>query len=360
MALFPSTDKASVRPADVLARSGAGVAALVLSLSPALVGLAVSAMLAVDYHHTVPVFCSEGGGCEVAKHSIFASFFGVPTPVFGVVIFAAIGIVALLPGRGARFAQVALSSGAALVGVLLIFAQATLGRFCPYCVTADLSGVACAVASTWRWLRLPDARPPDGPCIVGAAALVAAGMVPFAIGWGASGLPAVIRTEQATTPKGNVTIVDFVDFECPFCRQTQAELEPLILAHKGRVRLLRRQVPLRIHAHARDAARAACCGERLGKGDAMAEALFSAPVNDLTPGGCENLAQRVGISLESFRACVADPRTDASIDADRAEFKAAGGQALPTIWIGAQELVGVPPAKSLEDAFAAALARAGG
>lgn len=343
-----------------MTRSWAGMIALGASLLPAIVGLAASAMLAVDYARPLPVFCSEGSGCEVARRSIFAAFFGIPTPIFGVVAFAAIGLVALLPGRAARIAQVTLSSGAGVLGMLLVFAQAMLGRFCPYCSAADASAVACAAVSTWRLLRVPEVMPPLFSSVVGALSLAAAGVVPFVVGAKTSGVPAAIRAEQATSPRGDVTIVDFVDFECPFCRQAQAELEPLVVAHKDRVRLLRRQVPLRIHPHSRDAARAACCGERFGKGDAMAEALFSAPVDKLTPTGCENLARGVGIDLEAFRACVADPRTDARIDADRAEFKAAGGEALPTIWIGERQLVGLPPAESIQHAFAEALAGVGG
>ncbi|HXX70412.1 MAG TPA: thioredoxin domain-containing protein [Polyangiaceae bacterium] len=359
MAFSRSTGKIPIRATDALARSWTALVALILSLSPALVGLAVSAMLAVDYRRTVPMFCAEGGGCEVARRSIFASFFGIPTPIFGLVAFGTIGIAALLPGRVARYAQLALSSGAAVVGALLLFAQGMLGRFCPYCTAADVSGLACALTSGWRLLRVPTVASPPARGL-GALALAVAGVVPFAMGSRASGVPVVIRAEQAATPRGDVTIVDFVDFECPFCREAQARLQPILEAHSNHVRLLRRQVPLRIHAHARDAARAACCGERLGKGDAMAEALFSAPVDQLTPAGCESLAQQVGLALESFRACVADPRTDASIDADRAEFKAAGGEALPTIWIGGRELIGVPPAESVERALADALARAGG
>jgi len=360
MAFSRGTDRSASDTIHALARSWNGLVAMVLSLSPALAGLAVSAMLAVDYRRSLPVFCSEGGGCEVAKHSIFAAFLGVPTPTFGVAAFSAIGLFALLPGRAARFGQLALSSGAGVVGVLLLFAQAMLGRFCPYCCVADASGVACALVSAWRLVRAADQAPPAFSSALGAPALVAAAAVPFAIGSRTSGVPAVIRAEQAATPKGDVTIVDFVDFECPFCRMAQAELEPIVEAHRGRVRLLRRQVPLRIHAHSRDAARAACCGERLGKGDAMAEALFSAPVEQLTPAGCEDLAERVGIALQPFRACVADPQTDARIDADRAEFKAAGGEALPMIWIGGRELVGVPPAEAVERALTEALAGIGG
>jgi predicted DsbA family dithiol-disulfide isomerase len=114
-----------------------------------------------------------------------------------------------------------------------------------------------------------------------------------------------------------------------------------------------------MHAHAMDAARGACCAEKLGKGEAMANALFTAPVEDLTPDGCEKIAQQVGLSLEPYRACVADPATDALIAADKAEFQAAGGFALPTLWIGEVQVVGAQPQERIEEAFDRAMVRAG-
>ena len=153
-------------------------------------------------------------------------------------------------------------------------------------------------------------------------------------------VPDVIRAEMARTPRGQVTVVDFVDFECPFCRLTQAELEPVLEAHKDRVRLVRRQVPLHSHPHAHDAASAACCGEKLGKGNEMAAALFAADVEALTPAGCQKLAEQLGMPADPYKACVVDPSTDARIEADHGEFKSAGGYALPTIWIGRRQLVG--------------------
>src|SRR6202000_3010387 len=117
------------------------------------------------------------------------------------------------------------------------------------------------------------------------------------------------------TPPGEITVVDFVDFECPFCRMTNAELAPVLASHRARVRLVRRQVPLKSHSHALDAARAACCGEQMGKGEAMADALFSAPVESLTREGCEKGAQSVGLPVDSYRACVSGPKTDGRIDA---------------------------------------------
>ena len=91
----------------------------------------------------------------------------------------------------------------------------------------------------------------------------------------------------------------------------------------------------------------------------MAGALFSAPVDTLTREGCEKLAQSVGLPLEAYRGCVSDPKTDESIEADRAVFKAAGGYALPTIWVDGQALVGAQSREELEKAIVTALARAG-
>jgi predicted DsbA family dithiol-disulfide isomerase len=209
----------------------------------------------------------------------------------------------------------------------------------------------------WRWAR--DEGVPRAVSYGGAAVLAAALLLPLVGATRARPLPRAIGDEIARSPRGIVTVVDFVDFECPFCRVTQAELAPLLAQHPDRLRLVRRQVPLSIHPHARDAARAACCAELFGKGDSMASALFAAPVESLTREGCEQMAESVGLPLASYRACVADPATDARIESDRVEFKSAGGYALPTIWIDGEKLVGAQPREALERAIDSALARAG-
>jgi len=91
----------------------------------------------------------------------------------------------------------------------------------------------------------------------------------------------------------------------------------------------------------------------------MASALFSAPVESLTREGCEKLAQAIGLSLDAYRACVVDPKTDQSIESDRATFKDAGGFALPTIWIDGHALIGAQPREAIEKVIVDALAHAG-
>jgi uncharacterized membrane protein/predicted DsbA family dithiol-disulfide isomerase len=336
------------------------VAALGASLAPVLVALTTSAILAVDYLRDEPVFCAEGGGCAEVRRSAVAGVLGVPLPLVGLAGFLVLGVASLVPGRLARWAQLGLSAVGAVAGTSLLFAQWRLGAWCVFCVTTDLSALVAASVAAWRLGRL-DGPPAGSPItIAGALLLVGAAGTPILIGARKQAqyeTPAAIQAEIWQTPPSKVTVVDFVDFECPFCRMTHALFAPLLAAHRDRLRCVRRQVPLRSHPHAQDAARAASCGEMLGKGDAIADALFSAPVDDLTPQGCEKIAQGLGLPLDSYRACVADPKTDERIEADRAEFKAAGGYALPTIWIDQRKLVGAQPEEALASALDAALAR---
>jgi predicted DsbA family dithiol-disulfide isomerase len=131
---------------------------------------------------------------------------------------------------------------------------------------------------------------------------------------------------------------------------------------KDKVRVVRKLVPLtRIHPHALDAAKAACCGEELGKGDAMADALFHAPIDDLTPEGCEKIATELGLDPARYSACVQDPKTRERLASDRDEFDhtAAKGDGLPLLWIGERKMMGAQSAEALRRALEEALAKTG-
>jgi 2-hydroxychromene-2-carboxylate isomerase len=104
-----------------------------------------------------------------------------------------------------------------------------------------------------------------------------------------------------------------------------------------------------------DAARAACCGEKLGKGDEMSKLLLTTDVENLTPDGCQKLASGLGIQSEAYQACVQDPATQSKIDADKEEFHAAKGKGLPTIWVNDTPLLGEQTTETLEDAVKAAI-----
>ena len=334
---------------------------IVLALCAA--AIAASAVLFVDYVRPAPVFCDEGGGCHAIKQTAFAHPGGIPTPLFGLSGYLAVALAACLPGRLARLAQAALASIGGLAALLLIGVQLHVGHICPYCMIVDSSALVLMGLSIARLLRDWDPPAESRRSLFGAAGLVVAAVaLPLAFGLTRKpatnpDLPKVIAEEIKKTPKGKVTVVDFIDFECPFCRATHKELEPVLASYKDKVRVVRKQVPLRMHPHAMDAARAACCGELLGKGDEMADALVEAPPAELTPEGCEKIAEKLGLDVSRFRSCTKDPETDARIRADGETFRAAQGRGLPMLYIGEQRLVGEQDRESLKAALDDALAR---
>jgi len=168
-------------------------------------------------------------------------------------------------------------------------------------------------------------------------------------------VPRVIRDELAQSPPGVATVIVFTDFQCPFCRRTHAALASLVAAHEGRVRVVLRHVPLPRHPDARTAARAAVCTEGLpGRApEAMAHALFTAP--DLGEAACETLAVQHGASVAAYRACVADPATDARIDRDVAILDSLGGDGVPLLFVGTRRIDGAPSRPDLERSLRDAL-----
>jgi predicted DsbA family dithiol-disulfide isomerase len=243
------------------------------------------------------------------------------------------------------------------VAVALLGVQALAGTWCRFCLVADVSACLGFGAALWRYLGESDPPAATWPRVALGLALAPALVAPLAVGFVKKPIiPDVIAREIAQTPRGEVTVVDFADFECPFCRETHAILAPLVAEHRDRIRVVRKNVPLtRLHPHALDAARAACCGDQMGKGEAMADALFSAPVEELTPEGCAKLAASLGLDASTFRRCTEDPATDARIRADQATFKESLGRGLPTLWIDQEKIEGYHSddtiQKSLDRAF---------
>jgi len=176
----------------------------------------------------------------------------------------------------------------------------------------------------------------------------------LALGACGAGVPAVIRDEMTKTSQvkaGAATIVFFTDFQCPFCRKTHAALAPLVEARRDRVRVVVRHVPLPRHPDARTAARAAVCVERITNAltDDYVHALFEA--QDLSEAACEALAVERGVDPDRFRRCLAEPATDARIEADLAMFDAIEGDGVPLLYVGRTRLDGAPSRESLEAAI---------
>ena len=306
------------------------------ALGLALIGLGASLASLVDFLAPEPTFCAASG-CATVRASAWAHPLGIPMPALGLMFFAVMIALAFVSRPRLRVA-LALAGGAWAIALIAIQAF-VIGAWCKLCMIADpvAIGLAIAVAGgartvAWSWRTGALALPVVAALPV-AFALVS-GTAPPAV---APGTPDVIAREQVA---GMVTIVEFVDFECPFCRALAPKLADAVAHADAPVRVVRKMVPLHQHPHAHDAALAWCCADAQGKGEAMAAALFAAPPDQLTAEGCEQLAVQVGCDRDRYRATLADPAIGARIDRDVADAKAAGVRGFPTVFIGGQRFSG--------------------
>lgn len=138
---------------------------------------------------------------------------------------------------------------------------------------------------------------------------------------------------SATAP---VAIVEFSEFQCPFCRrfqdQTMAQIKQQYV-DTGKVRYVFRHLPLDMHPQAKPAAIASHCA---GKQDAfwpMHDGLFANQPR-LGPPLFDELAVTLKLDLEAFRACVKDPETQKQVERDAAYANSIGATGTPTFFIG--------------------------
>src|SRR5262249_23219909 len=72
-----------------------------------------------------------------------------------------------------------------------------------------------------------------------------------------------------------ITIVEFSDYECPFCSRAEPTVKDVMDLYKGKIRLVYREFPLPMHPHAQKASEAALCANDQGKFWEMHEKLFA-------------------------------------------------------------------------------------
>lgn len=303
-----------------------------LAFALSCLGLGASLASLFDYVVNDAAFC-DASGCATVRLSAWAHPLGIPMPIFGVVFFAAMVSLSFISRPRVRKV---VAIGGALWAVALIAVQAfVIHAWCKLCFVADISAIAAGVVVG---LGAATVAVRGRLVATGAVALAAVPALFLAL----SPAPAVDQPIAVFTPvvEGRVTVVQYTDFECPFCRRLAPVLESAVAKSSVPVTVVRKMVPLKMHPHARTAALAWCCADAQGKGEEMAAALYATEPDELTPENCERVAESVGCDMDKYRASFADAATAARVDKDIAEASAAGVRGLPTIFIGDQHLTG--------------------
>jgi protein-disulfide isomerase/uncharacterized membrane protein len=330
--------------------------------------LAASAVLYVHYLNPLDSgFCGPTSGCEAARRSGLA-YFGssaISLPLFAMLAFAGLlgsSLRRAAPARPVRAGLAALwrepsltlfalsGVGAAIALALIGYQALVLEEYCWLCLIADVAALCCAVFSGFyagAVRRTGEAA--RSPLHTAAWAAIAGLLVAGPFAWEAvkplSPIPSAVA---ALYQPGKINIVEFADFECPFCRQLHARLGPLLSEYGDQIHFVRAHRPLWRHPNAERAARAAICAQALGQGEAMADALFEA---DLSPEAIDRLAEGLRLEPAAFDRCLGSEETTTALARDAALLPDAQLRGLPTLYVGRKEFVGVPTETALRDAI---------
>lgn len=174
--------------------------------------------------------------------------------------------------------------------------------------------------------------------------------------------PKVRKTVEATgpsrgNPKAKVTIVEFADFECPYCSKAHETVLAVMKAYGDKVRLVFRHYPLSFHPKAPKAAEATACADEQGKFWELHDSLFESQA--LEVDALKLQAQRVGVDPKKFDACLDSGRTAGLVQKDMQAGQRAGVSGTPAFFINGIMLSGAQPEDEFKKVIDAELARLG-
>jgi protein-disulfide isomerase len=153
-------------------------------------------------------------------------------------------------------------------------------------------------------------------------------------------------------PNAKDTIVEFADFQCPFCAKLEEVFRAFRERHPDGIRIVYRHFPLEpIHPHARTAALASECAAAQGRFERYHNLLFLKQ-DSIGVVSWSTFAKRAGVTdVSAFQLCLKSKRYDAAITRDLKFVRQLDIRGTPTLIIGGELLEGVPTLDQLESSL---------
>jgi protein-disulfide isomerase len=152
-----------------------------------------------------------------------------------------------------------------------------------------------------------------------------------------------------------VTMVEFADFECPYCRQWYSSVyEKLYTNYSTKIRFIYRDFPLSLHPNAKPAAVAANCAGAQGNYWDYFRKLYSDP-RGLGSAMYTAYAQEIGLDVPAFNSCIGSNKYANEIDLDLQDGTRLGVNGVPAFFINARYISGLQPYETFRDAIEAEL-----
>jgi len=143
-----------------------------------------------------------------------------------------------------------------------------------------------------------------------------------------------------------VTIVEFSDFQCPWCSRLTSTLEQVKAKYGDKVRIVFRQFPLDIHENAQKAAEAALCASEQGKFWELHDYMFQNQ-GALGVPQLKSKAAELGLNASTFNQCLDSGKTAKAVEADMKAGAAVGVSTTPSFFVNGRSLVGGLPLEQI-------------
>lgn len=324
------------------------------------------AALVIDYQNPGdPAFCGVESSCMKVRRSglgldisewINANVAqGLTLPTLALFLFLTVlAVTFFLKTKLHAYTLAAMSGLGAVFAGFLIYAQTSIGVYCAYCMTVDVSAIVAGISSLL--LAGAVAREKGGLFSELDAPLQQATDTASTIAWGLAGVTATalpfLFAKFPTIPDnpelppaiaalqepGKTVVVTFTDFECPHCRKLHRDTHEAI--EKSGAVVHRFMVPLAFHFGARPAAAAYLCAPP-EKREKVAGELYAIDAKKLSyEGVLEILKTQDAGDAAALEACLKSEATEAKIEADSKLFDEVGAKGLPTTWVGGTQVVG--------------------
>ena len=157
-------------------------------------------------------------------------------------------------------------------------------------------------------------------------------------------------TGQVVAADGALTILEFSDFQCPFCGRAAPAVKQLREKYGNQINFVYKHFPLRnIHPQAQKAAEAVECAQDQGKFDMYHDGLFATQF-DLSVNALKQLAGKIGLNQNIFDSCLDSGEKASIVERDLQEGLGKGVTGTPTFFIGNEQIGGAVPFSTLDEA----------
>jgi protein-disulfide isomerase len=153
-----------------------------------------------------------------------------------------------------------------------------------------------------------------------------------------------------------ITIVEFSDFQCPFCSRAEIVVDDVMKKYGDKIRLVYRDYPLSFHPNAEMAAMGAECAEEQGKYWEMHKAMF-ANQQKLAAADLVETAGGIGIDKDKFKSCLDSGKYRTEVQKDFQDGQKAGVTGTPTFFINGIMIVGARNVDSFSEIIDRELSR---